>query len=198
MPARFDLRNTQLSGNAGNGVSVDNSTYSSACSCNNPLLSSAFALRSSRSAAKGGSMNTISNFSALAFSFVANQVRESSHTVRCPLACNRDRLWRMACNATGDFSTKQTCRAPRERASMPQAPLPANRSRQAARGNASCSQLNRVSRTRSAVGRSPSTSGNCNLRLRHCPAMMRRLFCGRVLRVFMGILLFTLRVSVTA
>ncbi len=43
------------------------------------------------------------------------------------------------------------------------------------------SQLNKVSRTRSGVGRNPGTSGKLKRRLRHSPPMMRSLFtplCG--------------------
>ena len=70
--------------------------------------------------------------------------------------------------------------APRERASRPSAPLPAKRSRQRLPGTRLISQLNRVSRTRSGVGRMPPSPGKRMRRPRHSPPMMRRvwfIFC---------------------
>jgi hypothetical protein len=55
-------------------------------------------------------------------------------------------------------STINTRAAPREAASKPSAPLPANRSRQRWPSSRWPSQLNSVSRTRSGVGRRPSRS----------------------------------------
>src|SRR5215831_13600519 len=63
--------------------------------------------------------------------------------------------------------------APRDSASKPSAPLPANRSRQALPLKSWPSQLNTVSRTRSGVGLRSSASGNSTRRLRHSPPMMR-------------------------
>jgi hypothetical protein len=48
-----------------------------------------------------------------------------------------------------------TSRAPREAASKPSAPVPAKASRQRDPSITGASQLNRVSRTRSGVGRRP-------------------------------------------
>ena len=56
-------------------------------------------------------------------------------------------------------STNTTSRAPRDSASSPSAPEPANKSRQRLSTMECCSQLNKVSRTRSGVGRSPGASG---------------------------------------
>ena len=67
--------------------------------------------------------------------------------------------------------------APREAASKPRLPVPANRSRQRAPSTREPSQLNSVSLTRSGVGRRPSTGGNRSRRRRHVPLMIRTL-CG--------------------
>src|SRR5688572_17698444 len=69
---------------------------------------------------------------------------------------------------------KVTCAAPRDRASSPSAPLPANRSSTRAPALFVISQLNRVSRTRSGVGRISTPSGKRNLRPRCVPPMMRK------------------------
>ena len=77
-------------------------------------------------------------------------------------------------------STKVAWAAPRDSASSPSAPLPANRSRQRLPGTLAISQLNRVSRTRSGVGRMPPSPGKRMRRPRHSPPMMRRvwiIFC---------------------
>src|SRR5690606_38213244 len=84
------------------------------------------------------------------------------------------RLASMDCFTCRDRSTKVTDAAPRDRASSPNAPLPAKRSRQRAPAITGISQLNRVSRTRSGVGRNPSISGNCRRLPRHSPPMMRK------------------------
>src|SRR5690606_13593260 len=63
--------------------------------------------------------------------------------------------------------------APRDSASSPSAPLPANRSSTRAPGTAATSQLNSVSRTRSDVGRNPSISATGNLVPRQRPPMTR-------------------------
>src|SRR5208283_638915 len=63
--------------------------------------------------------------------------------------------------------------APRDNASKDRAPLPANGSSVVRPVRSWPSQLNSVSRTRSGVGRSDGRSGNCNLRPRHWPPMMR-------------------------
>ena len=73
-------------------------------------------------------------------------------------------------------STNTTSRAPRDRASSPSAPEPANRSRQRVSTMSCCSQLNRVSRTRSGVGRSPGMSGKPTRRPRQAPPTMRTKF----------------------
>ena len=73
-------------------------------------------------------------------------------------------------------STRTTRAAPRERASRPSAPLPAKRSTQASPVRRWPSQLKRVSRTRSGVGRRPAASGKRTMRLRQSPPTMRRRF----------------------
>ena len=78
-----------------------------------------------------------------------------------------------ACAAAGNCSTNTTSRAPRESASRPKAPEPANRSRQRVSAMECCSQLNSVSRTRSGVGRRAGMSGKVNSAAAPPPAMMR-------------------------
>ena len=63
--------------------------------------------------------------------------------------------------------------APRDSASSPSAPVPANRSRQRAPWIWCDSQLKRVSRMRSEVGLRPSTSAISKRRLRQFPATIR-------------------------
>src|SRR5690606_40910677 len=104
----------------------------------------------------------------------------------------------MARVTTVALSTKVTWRAPLDSASIPQAPLPANRSRQSARTIVSCSQLNSVSRMRSGVGRSPSASGKLRRRLRHCPAMMRRLLPAADLDLVMHVFRYEMYSAVRA
>jgi fused signal recognition particle receptor len=65
--------------------------------------------------------------------------------------------------------------APRDSASKPRAPLPANRSRQRAPTMTGASQLNIVSRTLSGVGLKPASAGTGKSRPRHSPAMIRTL-----------------------
>jgi len=71
------------------------------------------------------------------------------------------------------FSTITTEPAPRDAASKPSAPEPANMSRQVLRVIDVCSQANRVSRMRSPLGRRPETSGNCIFEPRLLPEIMR-------------------------
>lgn len=70
-----------------------------------------------------------------------------------------------------------TCTAPRDAASNPSAPVPAHTSTQRQPLRSCPSQLKMVSRTRSAVGRSPAgmpcPCATGNLRRFHCPPMMR-------------------------
>ena len=87
----------------------------------------------------------------------------------CKLAFN-------ACNTSRFDSTMTTSAAPRDAASNPIAPLPANRSRHRLVRMSCPSQLNTVSRTRSGVGRRSVWSGKVRTRLRHSPPMMRTLF----------------------
>jgi len=70
-------------------------------------------------------------------------------------------------------STRTTTAAPRDAASKPSAPLPANASRQRQPSRSCPSQLNSVSRTLSGVGRKPGRSATGSLLRFHCPPMMR-------------------------
>ena len=68
---------------------------------------------------------------------------------------------------------RSTCAAPRESDSRPSAPLPAKRSRQRAPDTWGPSQLNRVSRTRSGVGRISGDGGKRSFLPRQVPPMIR-------------------------
>lgn len=87
-------------------------------------------------------------------------------------SCTRSEI---AVAARRSRSTKVACAAPRDSASRPSAPLPAKRSRTRAPSMRGRSQLNRVSRTRSGVGRISTPAGNCSRRPRWRPPMMRRM-----------------------
>jgi len=71
-------------------------------------------------------------------------------------------------------STRVTAAAPREAASNPSAPVPANTSRRRQhRQGPGRAGVNGVSRTRSGVGRKPGLSATGSLVRFHCPPMMR-------------------------
>jgi hypothetical protein len=89
------------------------------------------------------------------------------------VAPHSESLARSSRTAAPSRSTKVTCAAPRESDSSPSAPLPANRSRHRAPAIRGASQLKRVSRTRSGVGRIPGEGGNRSFLPRHFPPMIR-------------------------
>ena len=74
------------------------------------------------------------------------------------------------------LSTSTALRAPRESASNPSAPLPANRSRQSLPSTCPASQLNNVSRTRPRDGRTAALAGTFSFRPFHRPPIMRTSF----------------------
>src|SRR6266576_2103495 len=76
-------------------------------------------------------------------------------------------------NASRWISTKSALTAPRESASRPSAPEPANRSRTRAPRNGRWRMENHASRTRSPVGRTASPAGVFKRRPLNSPAMMR-------------------------
>src|SRR5215470_737699 len=80
---------------------------------------------------------------------------------------------RMVLAAALEDSTKVALRAPRLIASIPTAPLPANRSSQTESGTLGATTLKSVSRRRSEVGRVDVPGGASNLRLRNFPAITR-------------------------
>jgi len=93
-----------------------------------------------------------------------------------PLAIPNDvRFAPITSAAALDDSTKYTIRAPRLRASMPTAPVPAYKSSQVdsanADGSPAHSTLNSVSRSRSDVGRISSPGKDRSVRRRYCPAI---------------------------
>src|SRR6266566_5049812 len=82
-------------------------------------------------------------------------------------------LARSATRAARCSSTKSAVAAPRDSASRPRAPDPANRSSTRAPRMERCRMLNHASRTRSAVGRILSVAGVLRRRPLNSPAMMR-------------------------
>src|SRR5690554_4797661 len=86
---------------------------------------------------------------------------------------NSRRLSRRAVASAGVWSTRVALAAPRDKASRPSAPEPANRSRQSLPARWKFSQLNRVSRVRAGLGRTPPASGKRSFRLRQSPPIMR-------------------------
>src|SRR6185503_14345987 len=72
-----------------------------------------------------------------------------------------------------ELSTKVTWAAPREMASIPTAPEPAQRSRNRTPAIRGAITLKRVSRRRSEVGRTSSEGGLLRFRPRNFPAMIR-------------------------
>src|SRR5690606_20362783 len=119
----------------------------------------------------GGSTNTTSKRSSEASSRFSRR-RASSRITRAfaPSVATCSPSTRAS---TGSDSTSHASAAPRDSASRPRQPLPANRSRQRAPGRTGASQLNSVSRTRSGVGRRPGRLGNSSRRPRHSPPMIR-------------------------
>ena len=106
--------------------------------------------------------------------FAASHSSAPVHETRAPASPHSRVTASMASAARRSLSTNVTCAAPRDRASSPSAPLPANKSSTRALSMRGCSQLNRVSRTRSGVGRISTPAGNRSRRPRCRPAMMRR------------------------
>src|SRR5712691_9249914 len=66
---------------------------------------------------------------------------------------------RIVLTAAGAESTNSACAAPRDRASMPTAPVPANRSRTRAHSTRAPREENSPSRARSDIGRVPAGTG---------------------------------------
>ena len=120
-------------------------------------------------ASSGGSINTTSQFFDSSGACKASPQKTEARSVApsCSISWFNDRQPRAL------LSTKRQLLAPRDSASNPKAPEPANRSTHDAPLMAGVSQLNRVSRTRSDVGRRPSQSDTGSLRPRHWPPIMR-------------------------
>src|SRR6266536_1462416 len=125
----------------------------------------------------GGSMNTTSAATCCR-SIRQNARGKSSCRILNPLAIPRFwRLARIASAADAECSTKYTSLAPLLRASIPTAPVPANRSSQTLPSSAdefpAVNTLNKVSRSRSEVGRTSIPRTDRNGRLRYLPAITR-------------------------
>src|SRR4051812_46230323 len=86
---------------------------------------------------------------------------------------NRATLARSAWRLAGRNSTKSALLAPRDSASRPSAPVPANRSRTRAFGRSAASASSRAALTCSAVGRTRESLGDVSCRPANFPATMR-------------------------
>jgi hypothetical protein len=123
-----------------------------------------------RSVSKGGSIKTRSrDFSGCAPSHSS----ASAWATKTWLALSISTDWSRRAARSKDRSTSVTAAAPRDAASNPSAPVPANRSAHRAPAILGWSQLNRVSRTRSPEGLSPGASTTSSFRPRHSPPIMR-------------------------
>ncbi|MEA3175870.1 MAG: hypothetical protein QOF42_3281 [Gammaproteobacteria bacterium] len=144
--------------------------YTRAPGLSQPPASSRGTYSARASCPNGGSKNT-----RLKATGVVRKNLPAPSSMTRPLLCPPKRT-SCSCRARAAawaVSTNTTSRAPLEMASSPNAPDPANRSRQRAPTMQSCSQLNSVSRTRSGVGRNPGRSGKFTRRPRHSPPMIR-------------------------
>ena len=125
---------------------------------------------SHRFASKGGSRKTASiEPGAEEASTLKAFVRRTSTASACSFAF----VARSSSTSSGSCSTSSTLAAPREAASKPSAPVPANASMQRQPSRSWPSQLNSVSRTRSGVGLRPGLSRTGSFVRFHCPPMMR-------------------------
>src|SRR6185312_9872255 len=116
----------------------------------------------------GGSARTMSK--ACSDSRRAKRMASPRCTVTRSLTPRAAILLSNALSDGGFSSTKVAEPAPRDKASRPSAPLPANRSSTRAPSRASPSMLIQASRTRSAVGRTRWSFGVSNRRPRYSPA----------------------------
>ena len=125
---------------------------------------------SNQVASNGGSKNTKSKLAGAAALSAARPSPRTTSTIEAfNCVCMR---WSCATRALS-CSTSRTSVAPREAASKPSAPVPAKASKQCAPCTSEPNQLNRVSRTRSGVGRKPGWVGTGSLLRFHRPPMMR-------------------------
>ena len=161
-----------VSGNTGRPSRARCSMYTRASGASNLPRTSAAAALDHSAASYGGSRKTMSNGTPPAD--CASQPKASAQDTCAPSSPHSRAADSMAAAARRSFSTKLTCAAPRDKASRPSAPLPAKRSRTRAPAIRGCSQLNRVSRTRSGVGRIVTPAGKRSRRPRCLPPMMRR------------------------
>src|SRR5215472_13612233 len=108
------------------------------------------------------------------FARTSSPRRASTARIRVPAFASSDsRFFLINVTAGACFSMNTTFRAPRLNASMPTAPVPANRSTKKAPATRSPRMLKRVSRKRSLVGRSAMPLGLFKCRLRYFPAITR-------------------------
>ena len=174
MPHCFSRMICQLAGiGKGHSAWVD-SIYTSAAGFKNPRLCRFRQVASSIPLPNGGSRNRISNpplrggrcrinlstgpaTISITGAITGSTAVSAAVSTACP-ARNFSQFARNIMTASGWDSTMTTFDAPREAASKPKAPLPANKSRQDLWRRLWGSQLNRVSRTASGDGRKPTAS----------------------------------------
>ena len=157
----------QVGGKPARARSAGISRYTNACGDNHRPSSRRCATRNHRSASKGGSRNTKSNGALLLGRAAASHRSASALTAS---TCEAPHSRQRSCSAVTQrpsVSRQTTLVAPREADSRPSAPLPAKASSTRAPRIIGASQLKRVSRTRSGVGRIAVPAGKRIFRPRH-------------------------------
>ena len=122
-----------------------------------PPLAPRNAGSNSGASSNGGSRNTRS---MLAGANCASAATPSPRPIVTASACRRCLTAASCSTSARSCSTSNTSRAPRDAASKPSAPVPANASTQCQPLRSCPSQLKSVSRTRSGVGRNPGCAGD--------------------------------------
>lgn len=167
MPHRFS-RMIRQPGGIGKGHSArGDSIYTSASGFKSPRLCRFRQVASIIRLPNGGSRNRISNPPLPGRRCRINLSTGPAKISTAFSARNFSRFARSMLTASGWDSTMTTFGAPREAASKPKAPLPANKSRQDLWCRSWGSQLNKVSRTASGDGRRPAASAQRTRRRFH-------------------------------
>ena len=175
MPHCFSRMICQLAGIGKGHSAFGDSIYTSAAGFKNPRWCRFRQVASSIPLPNGGSRNRMSNpplpggrcrINLSTDPATISITGSTAVSTTCP-ARNFSRFARNIMTASGWDSTMTTFDAPREAASKPKAPLPANKSRQDLWRRLWGSQLNRVSRTASGDGRKPTASAQRTRRLFH-------------------------------
>ena len=167
-PTTFSRSISSSDGSSINGSRLPASRYRRQLSASHPFRASSLQQRAARPLPKGGSMNTMSM--RVRAADLSSQPSASACSTR-PATCHSSTTRRSIPAAERPDSTNTQSAAPRDSASRPSAPAPANRSRQCAPRTSGASQSNRVSRARTGVGR--AVGGTFIRRPRKLPPAIR-------------------------